>query len=100
MRLFKNEDTQVVKRQISRIDCISAFLSLISKTNQMTSLDPDIVQTHHHGLQLHTVGWNAAAAVLERLLQVLLTRFSDACQNQFGPLQGRRAQQRFHHSGV
>lgn len=37
-----------------------------------------MVQTYHHGLQFHVVGWNAAAAVLERLLQVLLTRFSDA----------------------
>lgn len=60
-----------------------------------------LIQTHHHGLQLHTVGWNAAAAVLERLLQVLLTRFSDACQNaHIVTSRGLRARQRFHLAGV
>lgn len=36
--------------------------------------------TDHHSLQLHAVGWNNAASKLERLLQILLARFSYACQ--------------------
>lgn len=67
--------------QMNRTDCNSALKKKkkISNANQISLLETDIVQTHHHGLQLHAVGWNNAAAVLERLLQVLLTHFRDAC---------------------